>query len=82
VGIAVDGSSNVYVTDFTTVQQISSAGIVTPLAGAAHIKGCDDGVGNVARFHSATGVTVDNAGNLFVADSGNHTIRKGSCSRH
>ena len=38
--------------------------------------GNDDGVGNVARFHIPNGVAVDGAGNIYVADSGNHTIRK------
>src|ERR1035441_8997337 len=39
---------------------------------------CDsaDGTGSAARFFHPSGVAVDNAGNVFVADTGNHTIRK------
>ena len=35
-----------------------------------------DGSNSVALFNSPSGVTVDGAGNVYVADSGNHTLRK------
>jgi hypothetical protein len=38
--------------------------------------GSADGIGSDARFRLPTGVAVDDSGNIFVADSGNHTIRK------
>ncbi len=38
--------------------------------------GTDDGMGAAARFSNPVGVAVDAAGNVYVGDSGNHTIRK------
>jgi len=47
----------------------------TTLAGKASI-GSADGPREAARFSSPFDVTVDNAGNLYVADTDNHTVRK------
>ena len=48
----------------------------TTLAGAASI-GSADGTGSAARFNNPEGVATDSSGNVFVADTFNHTIRKG-----
>ena len=47
----------------------------TTLAGIAG-HGSVDGTGSAARFRYPCGVAVDSAGNVYVADTGNHTIRK------
>jgi streptogramin lyase len=77
-GVAVDGSGNVYVADTTnyTIRKITQAGVVTTLAGTAGARGSADGTGSAARFNWPTGVAVDGSGNVYVADSGNSTIRK------
>jgi sugar lactone lactonase YvrE len=77
-GVAVDGAGNVYVadTDNHTIRKITPAGLVTTLAGSAGQVGSDDGIGSEARFASPVGVALDSAGNVYVGDSGNHTIRK------
>ena len=77
-GIAVDGSSNVYVADNNgnTIRKITPAGVVTTIAGTGFAQGSTDGTGSAARFHSPTGVAVDGSGNLFVTDYNNDTIRK------
>ena len=77
-GVAVDGSGNVYVADNGnhTVRKITSAGVVTTLAGSAASPGTADGTGAAARFYNPAGVAVDGSGNLYVADQSNHTIRK------
>jgi sugar lactone lactonase YvrE len=76
-GIAVDNSGNLYVadTDNHTIRQITPAGVVTTIAGLAGVGAGDDGVGTVARFNYPTGIAVDDAGNLYIADTNNHTIR-------
>jgi sugar lactone lactonase YvrE len=85
-GIANDSSGNLYVTDTgnSTVRKITSAGAVTTLAGLAGSYGSADGTNSAARFNGPTGIAVDASGNLYVADTFNHTIRKitvsGSCS--
>ncbi len=77
-GIAVDQTHNVYVADSRnyTVRKISSTGLVTTFAGSAGISGSADGIGPEARFYAPGAIAVDQAGNLFVTDGGNHTIRK------
>jgi sugar lactone lactonase YvrE len=77
-GIAIDARGVLYVadTDNHTIRKITPTGVVTTLAGAPGVKGSADGRGNVARFDSPCGIAVDSEGNLYVADSNNHTIRK------
>ena len=77
-GVSVDTAGNVFVTDYAnrTIRKVTSAGVVTTLAGTAGQSGFTDGTGSAARFNLPIGVSVDTAGNVFVADNGNHTIRK------
>lgn len=73
----MDSIGNVYVADNNnnTIRKVTSAGVVSTLAGLSGNFGSTDGSGNTARFHSPTGVAIDTAGNLFVADAANNTIR-------
>ncbi len=52
------------------------------LAGARHAAGSADGRGGWARFNAPEGLALDRHGNLYVADSGNHTIRRITPDRH
>ena len=76
--VAVDGSGNVIVADMSndTIRKITPDGMVTTLAGEAGMVGSADGFATNARFNDPFGVTVDGAGNIYVSDSGNNTIRK------
>ena len=78
-GIAADRSGNLYVTDEfgCTLRKIDAQGNVTTLAGSTGACGFADGAGAQARFNSPRGMAIDAAtGNLYVADNGNHVIRK------
>ena len=70
--------SSVYVADnkYHTIRKITPAGVMTTLAGTAGQSGSADGTGAAARFNSPTGIAVDGAGNIYVADRANSTIRK------
>ena len=78
IGVAVDSAGNVYVADIfnDTIRKITPTGVVTTLAGLAGASGSTDGTGSAARFNAPQNVTVDSAGNIYVADALNHTIRK------
>jgi sugar lactone lactonase YvrE len=77
-GLATDGGGNVYVTDTgnITIRKITAAGVVTTLAGTAGEGGSADGTGSAARFNDLTGAATDRGGNVYVTDTGNHTVRK------
>ena len=88
VGIAVDGMGNLYVAEQTnnTVRKVTPAGVVTTLAGtppavgSPSVGGSTNGTGAAALFNAPNGIAVDGAGNVYVADTGNDMIRKGTLS--
>src|SRR6266550_4636243 len=77
-GVAVDSAGNTYVADTvnSTIRKITPAGVVTTFAGMAGSTGSANGTGNAARFNGPVAVAIDSVGNIFVADTNNHTIRK------
>jgi len=76
-GLAADKDGNVYVADANNhaIRKISPSGEVTTLAGSG-VLGHRDGPGGEALFHSPMDVAVDDEGNVYVADTLNHAIRK------
>ena len=77
--MAADGAGNLFVADHTnyTIRKVVIATrVVTTLAGTSGTWGRADGTGAAALFDGPSGVATDGAGNLYVADLGNHTIRK------
>jgi sugar lactone lactonase YvrE len=76
-GITVDATGNIYVADTGnhTIRKITSEGIVSTYAGLPGLSGISDGAGSSARFNGPVGIAFDQAGNLYVADYGNSTIR-------
>ena len=78
-GIAVDATGNIYSADALTsvIRKTPPEGILaTVFAGNVGVHGSADGTGSSASFSAPHGLAVDSAGNVYVADTGNHTIRK------
>ena len=75
-GVTIQGV-NLYVTDTAnhTIRKVTTGGVATTLAGTAGTSGTTDATGTSAKFNTPTGIVSDGT-NLYVADSGNHTIRK------
>ena len=76
-GVAVDAAGNVYVADQgnNLIRKISPAGVVSTFAGSG-VNGNTNGTGTAASFSQPSGVAVDAAGNVYVADFVNMLIRK------
>ncbi|HWZ03178.1 MAG TPA: NHL repeat-containing protein [Mucilaginibacter sp.] len=76
-GIAVDKNGNVYVADVgnNKIRKITPDGTVSDFAGTGK-RGSDNGPAGVATFYRPFGLTIDNAGSLFVADYQNNLIRR------
>lgn len=60
--------------DSNRIRRIGTDGAVTVWAGSA--EGFRDGAGSAAAFHTPSGIALDRLGNLYVADTGNHAIRR------
>lgn len=75
--LCVDSVGTVFVSDFNNhrIRKIATNGVVTTLAGSG-IPGFQDGIADSARFNYPRGIAVDDSGNVYVADSWNHRIRK------
>lgn len=78
-GLALDRRGILFVADSanSVIRSIDLAtGVVATVAGVAGVVGSSDGIGNAASFYIPTDVALDDLGNLFVTDTGNHSVRK------
>jgi sugar lactone lactonase YvrE len=75
--VETDSQGNLYVTDTgnSVVRKISASGLVATLAGNGTC-GSADGRSSAAQFCNPKGVALDQWGNLWIADTGNHTVRR------
>jgi len=82
-GVAMDAAGNLYIADERghTILKMAPSGLVEILAGAQGEAGSRDGIGADARFSMPRDVSVDGAGNVYVADRGNSLVRKITPSR-
>mmetsp|Transcript_75130 Transcript_75130/g.242921 ORF Transcript_75130/g.242921 Transcript_75130/m.242921 type:complete len:546 (-) Transcript_75130:315-1952(-) len=76
-GLAVDSDGHVLLADWGNhrVCKIAPDGVVTTLAGSG-TAGFHDGPGVTASFHCPSGLVVDSAGRVLLADWGNHRVRQ------
>ena len=78
MGVAVDASGNLYIADTKNnrVRMVDRAGIITTVAGTGAQGSSSNGPAISAELNQPTGVAVDKAGNLYIADNQNFCIRK------
>ncbi len=78
-GIAADKDGNVYITDAAdnVIRRIDVNGMISTFAGNSHrgYKG-DNGPATDAQLNQPIDVAADDAGNVYIADAGNHVVRK------
>lgn len=79
-GVFVDGSGDIFIGDQTShrVRRVDAAtGLISTVAGTGTFGYNGDGIpATSARLHNPRGVSVDGAGNIFIADQTNNRIRK------
>jgi sugar lactone lactonase YvrE len=80
-GVAVDSVGNLFIADTENhrVRKVSSSGVITTVAGGGEY-GRDGGPATSAHLYTPSGVAIDSAGNLFISDTGNYSVRKVSAS--
>lgn len=76
--VGVDSAGNVFVADANNhaIRRITPAGVVTTFAGKPGVAGSRDGECSQATFNNPHGIAIDPAGNVYVADTDNSTIRR------
>ncbi len=77
--VAVDAAGNVYIADASNnrIRKINTGGIISTIAGTGVAGYSGDGAAaTLAQLNSPFGVTVDVAGNVFIADASNNRVRK------
>ena len=78
-GVAVDGEGNTYIADSANhrIRQVDSAGVISTIAGTGEYGYSGDGGRKLdAQLSLPSSVAVDSAGNLYIADTNNHRVRK------
>ncbi len=76
--VAADAAGNLYLDSANSVLKVSTSGMLTVVAGSSTLPGYsgDGGAAADAQLTEPTGLALDSAGNLYIADAGNNAIRK------
>ena len=78
-GVAVDSSGNLYIADMYNhrIRKVATNGIISTVAGSGTAGNSGDGGAAIsASLNYPYGIAVDSSGNLYIADTENHSIRK------
>ncbi|MGZ3832472.1 MAG: NHL repeat-containing protein [Mucilaginibacter sp.] len=76
-GICIDTLGDFFITDESgRIIELTASKVLYILAGNANVTGSAEGSGTAAQFNTPQGIGIDNAGNIYVADSNNNEIRK------
>ena len=77
-GAALDGAGNLYIADTGNhrIRKVDTAGVITTVAGTTQGFSGDGGAATAAQLNQPIGAALDGAGNLYIADTDNHRIRK------
>ena len=79
-GIWVDSSHNIYIVDKDNdrIRKVASNGVISTVAGSstADVYAGDGGKATSASLNRPNGIAFDTAGNIYIADTGNHVVRK------
>ncbi|MEU7227155.1 NHL repeat-containing protein [Streptomyces chrestomyceticus] len=78
-GVAVDGQGNLYIAEWNNhrIRKVDTNGIITTVAGNGQAGyGSDGGPATATKLYYPGGVEADRNGNLFIADTSNHRVRK------
>ena len=76
ITVAMDGGDNIYIADFCRVRKITRAGMITTVAGTGVCGYAGDGGPATAAQINEEGIGVDAAGNLYIADTQSHRVRR------
>jgi hypothetical protein len=76
-GVAAGPDGSVFVADTGNhaIRRIAPDGTVTTIAGEPGVPGFEDGIARSAHLNNLSGIDVNAKGEIFIADTGNHTIR-------
>ncbi|MBI4404879.1 MAG: SMP-30/gluconolactonase/LRE family protein [Deltaproteobacteria bacterium] len=77
-GIHIDSSGNIYVADTSNhrIRKVDAGGIIATVAGNGLVGYSGDGMATNVKLSSPSGIAGDSSGNFYIADSGNHRVRK------
>jgi sugar lactone lactonase YvrE len=73
--VAVDGQGSLYITDQNLIRKVSQDGEIVTVAGTTKAE-VPDGLAISTKLQNPQGIAVDESGNIYIADTWNHVVRK------